>query len=101
LALVVDPAGLDRTALWHAWDTEELERIAADQAAVASPFRRPPVTLSRCGRWSALTKLGATIRAAELDQFSAYSRREQPEFAANNIHATNHMSDRLLHSAAK
>ena len=74
--LVVDPAGLHRTALWHAWDTEQLERIAADQAAVASPFRGPPVTLSRCGRWSALTELGATIRAAELDQFSAYSRRD-------------------------
>jgi len=98
--LVVDPAGLHRTALWHAWDTEQLERIAADQAAVASPFRGPPVTLPvrpvvcahRAGRHNPRRRTRPVL---------GVQPPRQPEFAPNSVHATNHMSDRLLHSAAK
>jgi hypothetical protein len=51
LALTVDATGLHRRRVWAAWHD----------------------TGSRAGRWGALVRLGATIRAATLDGFTEYS----------------------------
>lgn len=100
LGLVVDPAGKDREAVWKCWDTEELERQAADVAAAGGPISRPAVTPSRCGRWGALVRLGCTIRAVELDQFHEYPRRAEPEFAPNTVTSLGRVPEHLLNSAA-
>jgi hypothetical protein len=47
-----------------------------------------------------LFKLGVQVRATDLDGFSVYGRRETPEFAPNNVHATTRMSERLLYHAS-
>lgn len=94
LALAVDVADHDRQALWAAWDIEETERVALSQAAAGDMFSRPTVTPSRCGRWSALHRLGCTIRATPLEDYEPYGRREpvfQPEhngdpFAVGELH---------------
>lgn len=77
LALVVDTNNMDRQELWAAWDTESTERTQAAQANNAGPYSTPTVTPSRCGRWSALYRLGATIQAIDnLDHYISYSRNE-------------------------
>jgi len=52
LALAVEPGPLHRRKVWTAWMTTE----------------------GRCHRWQALHKLGARIRAADLDDFTPYRR---------------------------
>lgn len=79
LALVVDTTGHDRGELWQAWDVENSERIAAAQASGGGPISRPTVTVSRCGRWSALHRLGAPIHAVDLDDYRPYGRIEPVE----------------------
>jgi hypothetical protein len=49
LTLCVSPLDMGRRALWQAWETTE----------------------GRCGRWGALHKLGAKIRAANLSDIVA------------------------------
>ncbi|WP_197498953.1 hypothetical protein, partial [Mycobacterium sp. E3298] len=49
IGLAVDATGLHRRRVWEAWLAE-----------------------GRCGRWSALHRVGATLRAADLGSFAAY-----------------------------
>jgi hypothetical protein len=75
LALTVDAAGLHRRAVWQAWQIEDAEakaRRAADSHSAFTTGIGP--TRSRCGRWSALHKLGATIRACPADEYADYPR---------------------------
>lgn len=55
LPLTADVSGLHRRRVWEAWDTTE----------------------GRTGRWGALIRLGATLRAADLNTLEAY-RKPKP-----------------------
>lgn len=74
LALAVDPTDLDRRALWAAWDTETREAVAQRSLAAGAVFTTAPATRSRCGRWSAVLRLGAQLRACPPDEFPDYRR---------------------------
>ncbi len=77
LALTVETTRHDREQLWAAWDIEETERIATTRSNGADGFSRPHIEPSRCGRWGALHRLGATIHAIDnLDDYHDYSRYE-------------------------
>lgn len=66
IAVCVESTGLDPHLLADAWNTPEREAKAARSAQATSPFTGlPAATQSRCGRWSALIKAGATIRAVQ------------------------------------
>jgi hypothetical protein len=58
LAMCVDTTDLHRRALWAAWESQD----------------------ARCGRWAALVKLGARIRAADLTDIAAYDRPRDIEY---------------------
>ncbi|KUI42315.1 hypothetical protein AU197_14470 [Mycobacterium sp. IS-1590] len=55
IPLTADTSGLHRRQVWEAWNTTD----------------------GRTGRWGALIRLGATIRAADLDNITAY-RKAKP-----------------------
>lgn len=66
IELTVDVGDCDRATIKDCWDIREAEKRAARNAAAAGPFTgRPEATHSRTGRWGALLKAGATIRAAQ------------------------------------
>jgi hypothetical protein len=79
IALCVDPTQAHRREVWTAWETEESEAKAARTAANHLPFSDTMTmpTPSRCGRWSALLRAGAIIRACPADEFSEY-RKPKP-----------------------
>lgn len=84
LAVECDPE-LHRRHLWAAWEIETTEAKAARTAANNSPFTTyEPVTHSRCGRWGAVLKLGAEIRAAKPDEFTEYRRPRPMEERTEN-----------------
>lgn len=75
LPLCVDPGELHRREVWSAWETELREAQAERTAANNLPFTKPePLTRSRTGRWGALLRLGATLRACPPDAFTPYRR---------------------------
>lgn len=100
LSLVVDTEGHDRQALWAAWDTDETERLARAREEAGDIFSRPTVPHTRTGRWGALIRLGARIRAVKLEDFESYPRRQHPEFAPNNVQSISRIPDDMLHRAA-
>jgi hypothetical protein len=57
LALCVDTTDQPKRALWAAWETKD----------------------GRCGRWAALVRLGARIRAADLTDIAPYDRPREIE----------------------
>jgi hypothetical protein len=59
LALCVDTTNQPKRALWTAWDCKDG---------------------GRCGKWAALVKLGATIRAADLTDIGPYERPRDVEY---------------------
>lgn len=75
LPLTVDTGELHRRRVWDAWETEGREADAERAAKSSTPFSVPrDVTRSRTGRWGALLRLGATIRACPPDSFTPYRR---------------------------
>jgi hypothetical protein len=58
LAMCVDTAGMRKRELWRAWDTKD----------------------GRCGRFGALVKLGAIIRAANLENIAPYERPRDVQY---------------------
>lgn len=75
--VMVDPGDAHRREVWAAWEIEQTEAKAARAAASGSIFTTNTVTRSRCGRWGALVRTGATIRACPPDQFTEY-RKPRP-----------------------
>jgi len=79
IALVVDAAEADRRDVWAAWHIESTEAAAARTARANLPFTDSPLpTRSRCGRWSALLRLGVTLRAHPADEEFTTYRKPRP-----------------------
>jgi hypothetical protein len=75
LPLCIDPGELHRREVWSAWETEQREAKAERTAANSLPFTtNQPAARSRTGRWGALIRLGATVRACPPDSFAPYRR---------------------------
>lgn len=68
----VDAAGVDPAVIAEAWSTPDRQAKAARAAANAGPFTgQAAPTRNRCGRWSALIRAGAQIRALHPDRDGA------------------------------
>jgi hypothetical protein len=74
LPLMVDPREANRRTLWDAWEIELAEDKAERAAKNGSPFTTGQLVRSRCGRWGAVLKAGAAIRACPPDSFTDYRR---------------------------
>lgn len=74
LPLAVDPADLPRREVWHAWDTDHRDDQTQRRAKNAGALTVAEVTRSRTGRWGALLRLGATLRACPPEVFTPYRR---------------------------
>lgn len=78
LPLTVHTGELHRRDIWAAWELDEHEAAAAKAARSDTAFTVPrDVTVSRTGRWGALLRLGAKVRACPPDSFAPY-RRPKP-----------------------
>jgi hypothetical protein len=74
LVLMVDPREANRRTLWAAWEIELAEDQAERATKNGSPFTTGQLARSRCGRWGAVLKAGAAIRACPPDAFTEYGR---------------------------
>jgi hypothetical protein len=74
LALVADPAATSRADLFKAWTT----------------------TTGRAGRWAALLKAGATIRAATLEDFAPYHPDDDKPKTVEPIDPRRHPPSRMI-----
>lgn len=72
LPLSVDAQGLDRAAVWRAWDADATAR--QDQVRRDQGFTVAVPTSSRTGRWGPLLRLGARLRACPLNELLPYPR---------------------------
>lgn len=75
LPLCVDPGQLHRRRVWEAWETDEREAAAARAARSDTAFTVDrTAAVSRTGRWGALLRIDATIRACPPEAFTPYRR---------------------------
>ena len=69
VVLAVDGGGFSHNQLVDDWHTDDREALAAMNAN--DGFTRPALTHTRCGRWAALLRAGAVIRALPVTEPAA------------------------------